>query len=1311
MAPSKPKPKGKARRSPSPFPGFKVPPPVSAQPNGEAHPTDQPRPFSSPAFAFQIPPPYNPPKVDFARGPGFGKPDGDAKPNGEAHSTNQPRPSSSLAPGFKFSSQIPSPVAFGAPPAPASATSAAEFEFSVARPDSQLKRLNGLLMAENTKLKAENEIYRGDNTKLYGQRDESTKQDNYISSLLEGEKAKNHRLENEVEKLDKDKARLENDLDDFREEHDVAIDKCAAAELSEKTATEQLRSARYLRDKAESENAELLKRIKRAEDGVKRAKKVIETMKPTGPIQENEMKKRLQQGLAESNDLLEKMEEERDTFELACAALEKSNTDYENRNTELDNVNAKLHQAIEQLQTRVEEFEDGNCLRVVELTRLTGESNRFQADNEELQRERQEIRDERDKKVETMGQQIANLTAEREDFEKQAQNFVDKQRQLVEAKDQEIARITAERDEFGKEAEKFVNEQRQLVESKDQEIARMAAECQSVTKAGEQGEVGNFVNEQRQLIEAKDQEIATITAEREEFRKEAEKFVNEQRQLVESKDMEIARITAECQSVTKAGEHDVRETNKTIATHDQTEIAKLRADLKSLSEQHEALKTQGRQVLRMLKVKNVAQFKRIAQLEAACKNGSKDVGEASEEGNSTAQLETACKNYDQLDGSKDFEEAIEERNKMIEAKDQEIARLTDANKEIARLTDANKEIARLTDANKNAESHYNSLQERAEKIVAERDNTIQEQATTIEDQTQELNNAGRSFAEYQALVQAKESEIAALKSENIEAAATMGNHKGDMDNCHETIRDLQAVKEVLETEISELKAARTVETSNLDAPDQESGPDMEIQQKLTALESALTECRAKETLQKNIITELQSERTELSKSLAASKTNFETTVRGCEKQIQSLKKELAEVGAASDAYREKEQALNNEVTDFKQQLQELSSKCKASADLQKQLERVIEDRDATICRAGQTIEGVKQEVQDLKALIKVREEEQVEAEKLWKGKETEREPNLGRDKRQSIEVYKKRLEDQAAKFKKELDENQKDCEEAFWEFENVQTELRTNVNKLARYVEELREKTKGLEHELEACRKDVQSKDGDTDRANGRLRDNLSRFSISVSPKGVGQRGRGGQPRRRGRKPWGSESEDTDDEKPTLISDEPVRSMSASTQTDNPPRTSDCTTQTTSSSEPAVAEVAIQAKPSKRYTTTEMATQTERESISDGKRHDQPENKPEIKLEGKSSVSIADTQTVPRHKTIPQWWRLLYYLLLCLTMLAFFGALWMCESARRERAMWREANDYTRRAAFSVIGGGGTGMWKPAWFWKEPLIDMSNRYY
>ncbi|KAI4113894.1 MAG: hypothetical protein LQ345_005220, partial [Seirophora villosa] len=600
-------------------------------------------------------------------------------------------------------------------------------------------------------------------------------------------------------------------------------------------------------------------------------------------------------------------------------------------------------------------------------------------------------------------------------------------------------------------------------------------------------------------------------------------------------------------------------------------------------------------------------------------------------------------------------------------------------------------------------------------------------ATTIEDQRRELNNTGTSFTEYQALVQAKESEIAALKSENIKAVATMGNHEGDMDNCHETIRDLQAAKKVLETEISELKAVRTVETSNLDSPDQESGPDMEIQQKLTTLESALTESRAKETAQKSTITELQSHRTELSKSLDASKTEFEATVRGCEKQVKSLKKELAEVGAASDAYREKEQALNNELTDFKQQLQELSSECKASADLQKQLEREIENRDATISRAKQTIEGLKHELQELKALVKVYEEEQVEAENLWKGTETKHGPNFGREKRQLIEFYEKQLADQVTKFEKALHEKEENCEEALWELDEAQTELTTRVNKLGRHVEELREKTKGLEHELEACRKDAESKDEDTDRANGPLRDNLSRFSISVSPMGVGQRGRGGQPPRRPQEPYGSDyddfddgrNDDTDDEEPSpqsrrQISDEPVVSMgtgTVSTQTDDPPRTSDCTTQTTSSSEPAVADVAIQAKPSKKYTTTEMATQTERESIAVVKRHDQSEIKPEIKLEGKSSVSSADTQTVPRQKTIPLWWRLLYYLLLCLTMLAFFGALWMCESARRERAMWREANDYTRRAAFSVIGGGGTGMWKPAWFWKEPLIDMSNRYY
>ncbi|KAL8959781.1 MAG: hypothetical protein Q9193_003408 [Seirophora villosa] len=1257
MAPSKPKPKGK------------YPPPVSAQPNGEAHSTDQPRPFSSSTFGFHVPPPNNPPKVEFARAPGFGKPDGHAKPNGEAHATNQPRPSSSLAPAFKFSSQNPSPVTFGAPPAPGSATSAAEFEFSVARTDSQFKRLNDLLIAENKKLKAENETFRGDNTKLYGERAESSKDNKYISSLLEGEQAKNHRLANEVEKLDKEKAILENDLDDFREEHDVAMDKCAAAELSEKTATEQLRGARYLRDKAESENAELSKRIKRAEDQLRRAKRVNETLKPTGPIQPNEMTKRVGQALAEANDLAEKFEVERDELQLVCDALTKSNTNYENDNAEFDTVKAKLHEEIQQLKTRVEELEDGNCLGVVEMTRLTGESNRFQADNEELQRQRQEISDERN----TKDQEIAKLTAERAVFNKEAQSFVNEQRQLVEAKDREIAKITAERKDFEKEAEKFVNEQRQLVEAKDLEIAK-------------------------------------ITAERKDFEKEAGKFVNEQRQLVEAKDQEIARITAECQSVVKAGEQGVRESSKTIANHDQTEIAKLRADLTNLSEENENLKKEGRELLGKLKERNVAQNKRIAQLKPACENGSKDVGEAIEERNQVSQLEPACENYGQLNGSKDFEEAIEERNKIIEAKVQEIARLTDANKEIARLTDANKEIVRLTDANKYAESQYNSLQKKVEEFVAERDNKIQEQATTIEDQKQELNNAGNSFADYRALVQAKENEIAALKSENIKATVTMGNHKGDMDNCHETIRDLQAAKKVLETENSELKAAGTVETS--------SGPDVEIQQKLAALESALKDSRAKETGQKSMITELQSQRTELSQTLTASQTKLETTVQGCEKRIESLKKELAEVGAASDAYREKEQALNNEVTDFKQQLQELSSKYKASTDLQKQLERVLEDRNATNSRASQTIEGLKREVQDLKALVKAYDEEQVKAENLWRGKETKGEPNLGMEKRQLIGLYEKRLEEQATKFEKALDENKENFEEAFGQLDEAKTAITTNVNKLERHVEELREQTKGLELELEICRKDAKSKDEDTDRANGLLRDNLSRFSVSVSPNRARKRGGNGQPRQHG---WGSDydssDDDADDEKPRpqprrQISDESVVSMgTASTQTDNPPRTSDSTTQTTSSSGTAEAEVAMQAKPSKRYTTTEMATQTERESISDVKRHDQPEIKPEIKLEGKSDVSSADTQTVSHQKTIPLWWRLVYYLVLCLTMLAFVGALWMCESARRERAMWREANDYTRRAAFSVVGGGGTGMWKPAWFWKEPLIDMSNRYY
>ncbi|KAL8667552.1 MAG: hypothetical protein Q9168_007233 [Polycauliona sp. 1 TL-2023] len=66
--------------------------------------------------------------------------------------------------------------------------------------------------------------------------------------------------------------------------------------------------------------------------------------------------------------------------------------------------------------------------------------------------------------------------------------------------------------------------------------------------------------------------------------------------------------------------------------------------------------------------------------------------------------------------------------------------------------------------------------------------------------------------------------------------------------------------------------------------------------------------------------------------------------------------------------------------------------------------------------------------------------------------------------------------------------------------------------------------------------------------------------------------------------------------------------------------------------------------------------------------------------------------------------RWLWYLLLLLIaglviVTAFYGL-----SARRERNMWLEANDFTRRAVYSVQAGGGTGMSVPAWLWNDSLL-------
>ncbi|KAI4288528.1 MAG: hypothetical protein L6R35_002209 [Caloplaca aegaea] len=1167
---------------------------------GKAHSTDQRPLFKTSAAPLQSTP-HNPPPLEFASS----STSRSAKPNGEGPSTDQPRPSSPSGSPSKFPPPNPPLIAFGAPAMPGNATSMPDFKFDPTPTEGQFKRFNDLLMAENRRLKEANEKYHKDNTKCYGDVQSLTQSYRMVSSTLEGEQIKNNRLENEVEKLDKDKFRLEHDFDDFKEEHDIAIDKCAAAELNEKTLIDQLRGARYLREKAEKENSTLLKQIVRAEDQMARWKKLIETLKPEGHIHDHEMLMKLGKGLAEANDMLEKAENERDRIQDACDDLQKSNEYYENDNLRLEEEKTTLYSENEQLKVRIEEFEDSNADQLVDWTRLDGERNRFEVQVKELQLEQEGIIDEHNKTIETLRQQIATITTEREDLGKQAEEYVSKQ----------IAQITADRD-----------------------------------------------------------------------------------------------------SVLKDGEQYVRETNKTIESQ-QAEIAKLKEDNKADWEQYEKWRQGGNAMLETLTGRDEAQKKQIAQL-----------------GNSS-----------ELDASKDVEEAIAERNKMIEAKDEE--------------------IARLTDANKNAESGYNSLQKKAEEVVAERDNKIQEQASIIDDQKHELSIRDTSVSEHQVFIQANESELAALRNQSIRAAAKIESIEG-------INRDLQIEKAVLEEELAEVKAARNVETSNIDGPERpfddenldqqggrkvedlqeeltatkaaleakdraiaelravdrnasdqedltntkdghsagESGPDTELQRKLAASESALIEYRAQEAAQKSNISKLQSQCIELSEDLATSKTKFEAIIQGCEGRIESQKKELAELGAANDGHLEKEQAWSDEITDLTSKLQEATNKGKTFAYQEKQLEKAIEERDATIRKHEQTIEGLKNEAQDLKAQVNVYEDERAEAKNTWKGKETKSDTDdLAKEKRRLTEEFEKRLAAQESGFQKRIDKNEDACNDTFLMLQGIQGELQKDADEVHRTVTELRQKTNDLEHELEAYRKGAKTKDDDSNGAGGPSRNELGRFSLSVSPMHLEQRGRVLQPRRRQRELWGSDSETTEDEEPIRrrshhSSDKSIVSVqNASTQVDNSSRISNSTTQTTSDSEPAVAELAIQTKPSKRSMVGEMAMQTEPESVLDIKLAISPSISP--------SISNAETQTMPREKTIPLWWRLLYYFLLCLMILIFFGSLWRSESARRERAMWQAANEYTRRAVFSVQGGGGTGTWVPAWLWREPLIEMSTRQY
>ncbi|KAL8901727.1 MAG: hypothetical protein Q9192_000414 [Flavoplaca navasiana] len=99
---------------------------------------------------------------------------------------------------------------------------------------------------------------------------------------------------------------------------------------------------------------------------------------------------------------------------------------------------------------------------------------------------------------------------------------------------------------------------------------------------------------------------------------------------------------------------------------------------------------------------------------------------------------------------------------------------------------------------------------------------------------------------------------------------------------------------------------------------------------------------------------------------------------------------------------------------------------------------------------------------------------------------------------------------------------------------------------------------------------------------------------------------------------------------------------------------------------------------------------------------------------GNDTPSIAVTIPTQDQKLMeksPPRWRWLWHLLMLLTMAILTFAAFYGESARRERNMWLEANDFTRRAVYSVRAGGGTGMGIPAWLWNDQLLDLTTYYY
>ncbi|KAL8926190.1 MAG: hypothetical protein Q9208_003093 [Pyrenodesmia sp. 3 TL-2023] len=836
---------------------------------------------------------------------------------------------------------------------------------------------------------------------------------------------------------------------------------------------------------------------------------------------------------------------------------------------------------------------------------------------------------------------------------------------ITERKNKDIQQLQQKIDILERDQDHYIAERNELKTCKDEEIHELRKEIEILEEEGED------------IIEERDLTIANQIKEMAEMKTERRKLVDKYNRAIWAKDNDLLTIKAERDAIQNGkGKEFVDNHNKAIEAKNE-EIANIRAERDSMI---------------------------YAQSEIA-------------------KIKAECDSF-----QNERKKLIEEHHRIIESKNQEIDNIT------AKRDSLQNEGNRLY-----GEHHQTVIakDEEIAKITAERDSL--------------QNEGNKLFEQHRQMIETKDEEIAKTRAER-------ASFDEQVKQVKVYVEEQGGVVEANKQEIAKLTADLKVVSEERDSLNQRW---RDVSEKLTEASDQREELKEKDE-----------EIMERDRKLGL-----------LEEQIADLRsrrgKGVSEFEAATEQYREREDAQSKEIARLESELQNAMKKVKGSTSTAEELKKTLENRDTELTECHRKMEQLHDAQTEWRLKVAELKKENASASRLQGSEQNGSHVDLVNQ----IQQLKTSHDAKVAALQKCDQQRIKEAEAAeaakqtFALLEEVKEGLEADVGRLHKRVEESRQKTTDLQEELEAYKRNVvtipqTTKDHVTDRPSPQLfpapvidqpspqlfpaSDDLGSFSPSRFRRG--RRGRLNQgDGTRARVPvsrwygaqrsddccW-STDEDTDGgrhiqqpqpiqeldrEKSTLSFEKDtygelpthrrrrhsvekhMASMhDASTQTDALPPTSESAKQIQPNDKPAATEPSMQTKPNNKPAYASTGTQT------------MPASKPATidmgtpampmsKSKSKPAMVSRGTQTMAVKKSNSLCWRILYYLLCLLALILLLLMLSYGESNRRERDMWLEANDYTRRAVVSVRAGGGTGMKVPPWLWNEPLIEMPNSYY